>query len=239
MNDEHLSLSEANSSFSVKNATKVVFVLFLIILLFVFLVSSISGFLMKTPSPFLVGALEASVYGIIVMVVYFYARQGSPYPWQALGIRKTNPGKTLFFIIAGIISILVTSFLYSAFLNYFHIPNPDQSKAITRMFGSSLIGLIVTFIVVVIIAPFAEELLFRGFLYPSFKNNWGVAWAIVVTSFLFALAHVSALILLPVYFFIGAVLAFLREKNNSVIPSMLLHALNNLIFFLVLVNLLK
>lgn len=228
---------ESTTGFSVKNAIKAILLLFLIQFIFFFIASSlVTVKLITKPSPLITGALVIVTYGTIVAVVYYFAWRSSAFPWKALGLRRFPVGKLLLFVSSGILAIMTASFLYVLFLQLLGINSPDQSKQIISMFGKSIFGLIVTFVVVVLIAPFAEELLFRGYLYPSFRNNWGISRATVATSFLFALAHLQALILLPVYFFIGFVLTFVREKTNSVIPSMILHGLNNFLFFLVMVN---
>lgn len=228
------------TGFSIKNAIRVILWLILLQFGFVIIASALraSG-LLTFPSPFLSGVLVLLVYGLITAVVYFYVKKSTIYPWVALGIRPVSIGRILAYTGGGIFLMLTGSFLYGLLLRLLGVTSPNLEKDLIAMFGSSNIGLIVTFIAVVIIAPFAEELFFRGFLYPSFRNSWGVIWAIVATSLLFALAHFQALILLPIYFFIGAVLAFTREKTNSIIPTILLHALNNFIFFLILLRLVR
>jgi hypothetical protein len=81
-------------------------------------------------------------------------------------------------------------------------------------------------ILVAVVAPIVEELFFRGMLYPVLRRRWSAPVAIVVNGFLFALIHVIP-ILLPGLFFVGIVLAWVRERSGSVIPCMVIHALQN------------
>jgi membrane protease YdiL (CAAX protease family) len=76
------------------------------------------------------------------------------------------------------------------------------------------------------IAPFVEELLFRGVGYSLVRSSLGAAPAIAIVGVMFGAWHgllVALLILIP----FGAVLAFVRERTDSVVPGMVVHALFN------------
>ncbi len=80
----------------------------------------------------------------------------------------------------------------------------------------------------VLFGPFAEELLFRGWMYTSLRARFSLPVAVVVTSVLFALAHwesthLYALAVLPV----GLALAAIRERTGSIAASITFHALYN------------
>jgi len=78
---------------------------------------------------------------------------------------------------------------------------------------------------IVIAAPLTEELAYRGlgyFLLSQF-GNWA---AIVVTGLAFALSH-GIVVGIPVFFVIGAGLAYLRFRTNSIYPPLLFHAAFN------------
>lgn len=49
-----------------------------------------------------------------------------------------------------------------------------------------------TFFGVVVLAPLAEELLFRGFLQNWMRQFWGATWAVLITSAIFAAFHFSS-----------------------------------------------
>lgn len=79
-----------------------------------------------------------------------------------------------------------------------------------------------------VLAPIAEELLFRGWLYTGLRLSIGIPAAMIVTSALFALAHwenthLYALAIFPV----GLALAHVREKTDSIAASIGFHALYN------------
>ena len=80
----------------------------------------------------------------------------------------------------------------------------------------------------VLFGPFAEELLFRGWMYTSLRASFGLLVAVIATSVVFALAHwesthLYALAVLPV----GLALALIRERTGSIAASITFHAIYN------------
>ena len=87
----------------------------------------------------------------------------------------------------------------------------------------------------VTVAPFVEELFFRGFLYPVLARWLGVGLGIVLTAIPFALLHSAQLGNawgpLVVLFVVGVVLTAVRAVTKSVASSMLVHIGYNLTLF--------
>jgi len=98
--------------------------------------------------------------------------------------------------------------------------------------------LILTFISLVILPPIAEEVLFRGYLFEGLKKTMPIVVAALLTSVLFASAHLpeggSAG---PLWigavdtFILSLVLTFLKQKTKSLWSGIILHALKNGIAF--------
>ena len=74
----------------------------------------------------------------------------------------------------------------------------------------------------VIVAPFCEEIVFRGYLYPAAKRFTGPWVACFFSAIIFASAHGNAGALLPLFIF-GCVLVFLYEKTGSIWAPMAVH----------------
>src|SRR5690606_24402901 len=81
-------------------------------------------------------------------------------------------------------------------------------------------------LMVVVVGPVAEELVFRGFAWDALRRWMRPSAVIVVTSLLFAAAHLD-----PVHssavFFIGLVLGYLRWSTGSIVPGLVAHVVNN------------
>ncbi len=80
--------------------------------------------------------------------------------------------------------------------------------------------------VVVIAAPFVEELLYRGLGYGLLTQFIGPWPAILITGVTFGLAH-GLVLGLPVLSIFGITLGWLRWQTGSVIPGMIVHAIFN------------
>ncbi|MEH2144609.1 CPBP family intramembrane glutamic endopeptidase [Nostoc sp.] len=77
-----------------------------------------------------------------------------------------------------------------------------------------------------IAAPFFEEILFRGFLLPSLTRYLPVWGSILVSSLLFAIAHLSLSEILPLTA-LGIVLGVVYTRSRNLFAPMLLHSLWN------------
>lgn len=81
----------------------------------------------------------------------------------------------------------------------------------------------------VIIAPFGEEMIFRGFVFRGLaESRAGAIGAIIVTSAIWAAIHTQYdPFYMGVIFALGLALAFVRYRSGSTMLTFLLHALVN------------
>jgi membrane protease YdiL (CAAX protease family) len=85
-----------------------------------------------------------------------------------------------------------------------------------------------------VIAPVAEEVFFRGVLYAGLRKRLPVVPAVVLSSAVFAAAHMDSMRLLA--FVLGVVAALLIEFTGSLVPAVLAHMGVNMGFVLFLAN---
>lgn len=77
-----------------------------------------------------------------------------------------------------------------------------------------------------IFGPIAEEIFFRGFMYPAVKKKFGIFWAMAGTSAIFAFLHAHIVGFLPIMF-LGLLLAYLYEKTGSLVAPIVVHVTHN------------
>jgi len=78
-----------------------------------------------------------------------------------------------------------------------------------------------------LVAPIVEEMLFRGYLQKILEDYWrDITKAILVTSIFFAMIHLNPYWIVQIYL-LGLVLGYLAWRTNSIIPSIIMHSLNN------------
>jgi membrane protease YdiL (CAAX protease family) len=90
------------------------------------------------------------------------------------------------------------------------------------------------FLIVALFAPLWEEIFFRGILQGALRRRFGAVWAVAGSAGLFALLHPQLPLGFVPIFLIGAVLAAFYEWRRSLVPGMVLHAINNGVIFLFL-----
>jgi hypothetical protein len=79
-----------------------------------------------------------------------------------------------------------------------------------------------------IIAGICEETGFRGYMQAPLEKKYGPFTAILITSVMFTLVHIShswALPILPHIFFASILLGILAWKTNSIIPGIIGHSI--------------
>lgn len=81
-------------------------------------------------------------------------------------------------------------------------------------------------IVAIVFAPFVEEVIFRGILYPTIKQRGYRHVAVWGTSILFAVIHTNAMTFVPLMF-LGVVLILLYESTQNLFAPILAHSLFN------------
>lgn len=73
-----------------------------------------------------------------------------------------------------------------------------------------------------IVAPLAEEIIFRGYLFPVAKKFGGLWIGMIFSSLVFAAGHGNVPLLLPL-FLLGMVMAYAYEKTGSIWSSIAIH----------------
>lgn len=155
-----------------------------------------------------------------------------------LGFRSFAPGKSLLRLSAAFIVFLVVSGLVFAILEHV-APGLDlgQEQDIAFTTASTVVEMVLAFMALIIIAPIVEETLFRGLLFPSLAQRFGVVAAAVMSSVLFGAIHAQLNVAI-VTFLLGLLLAWLYYKTDSLWPAIMLHSLKNLVAFVLIFNLL-
>src|SRR5687767_3556792 len=142
--------------------------------------------------------------------------------WRYLGFRKFEP-KTMAIgcglLIASYFIILLHNFIL------LRLGIDTQGEEILR-FMELLESPGWFFLVGIVFAPFVEEIFFRGFLFQGFRQKYGWVSAVLLSSAIFAAAHLDLASLIPT-FILGLLLAFLFHRSNSIWPGIILHFLVN------------
>ena len=117
------------------------------------------------------------------------------------------------------------------------LPSPNQ-EAVEELIGENFA---LSFLMAVILAPFVEELLFRGVLFAPFLKRSRVL-AYTISSLAFAFMHIVGFLIMgfsPILFVTMLIyiphslaLCWVYEKTGSIWTAIFLHAFNNVIALL-------
>jgi uncharacterized protein len=169
---------------------------------------------------------DAMLIGGAALAVWLVVKGGTA---AALGLRRTA-----FWPAVGWAAVVLGTFwLTSGLLVAIFGEPPEQEITQEIKSEDGALALAGYVAITCLIAPIAEEVFFRGFLFPVLRARVGVVWGVLVTAALFSLVHalgspVEALIVL---FVLGAGLCLLYLRTGSLLPCIGLHALNNAISF--------
>ena len=170
--------------------------------------------------------IGGALYGALALGVWLFIRRRRGVAWSELGFRPVGPG-ALLAMVPLVPVILIADALVAALIARFTGAYENPQVASLAPDGVlSFRDFAGIFVAAAVIAPVVEELLFRGVLYPYLRARTGVPAAVVGSAALFAVVH-GYVILMPVLFVTGVALALVRERYESILPAIALHAMNN------------
>ena len=206
------------------------------------------GALLATTARQLLGdrAVEDSLLNMILATLAF---QGAGLVLVALFLRehqvgwaeafgfKTDPAwAVLLGIAVAVIAVPIAWYLQSAGVElltrwHFVVSGQDAVRLLWEaqaLWKQAYLGLFA-----VVVAPVAEEILFRGILYPFLKQHGHPQLALWGTAILFAGVHVNLGVVLPLVF-LAVVLALLYEWTDNLLACIVVHSLFNAANFVML-----
>lgn len=146
--------------------------------------------------------------------------------WLELGI--TPFAFLVYLFLSAVLTTLATQFL--PFIDFQQV----QETGFDQMGQNYEYAL--AFLTLVILAPVAEEVLFRGYLFGKLRRHAPTWVAILITSLLFAAVHGAWNVGIDV-FVLSIVLCLLRVWLKSIWAPILLHMLKNgIAFYLLFIN---
>ncbi len=177
----------------------------------------------------------AAIYGTFLLVTYFRVVRRTAAGWSGLGFRSPPLLPMVLsplLVLGQLIAAGLTQQIVISIIGEFENP---QIEAISGGQGFTWLNFVLMLILVGVIAPVVEEVLFRGLLYRWLRFRLPLILAVLFSAAIFSAAHVI-LPLMPVLFVIGVLLALAYEFSGSLWLPILLHAMQNslavsLIFF--------
>ncbi|MDR2883183.1 MAG: CPBP family intramembrane metalloprotease [Alistipes sp.] len=89
-------------------------------------------------------------------------------------------------------------------------------------------------ITTVVAAPIFEEIFFRGMVLEGLARRWAARWAVLGSAALFGLVHLPILPQMVNAFVIAIIMGYIYLIPRSLIPVIVIHAINNGLAYLIL-----
>lgn len=140
--------------------------------------------------------------------------------WSWRGVRLG-----LLFGFGGLFVTLPAAILYVS------IAGPDADSAVGEIFGgvrASWLWAVVVFLIVTFVAPLCEEIVYRGLLWEAVEWRWGRWVALVVTTVVFALAHLEVT-RIPLLLVAAIPIGLARLYSGGLLASIVAHQVTNLL----------
>lgn len=161
---------------------------------------------------------------IVVATAWLFSVVRYRVGWDRLGLRPFAVAFGCSMSFALLMGSYVVRVFYALVASAFGM-QPTPQEVLTRL-DTRGAGFILTLFVAAVVAPIAEEIFFRGFLYGGLRGRIGVVGAMLVSTVFFTALHLSLELFIPI-FVLGLFLAWLYEYTGSLYPGMMLHAANN------------
>jgi membrane protease YdiL (CAAX protease family) len=172
-----------------------------------------------------------SIFDLLLIgcsVAVVWRLTGRPTPAR-FALRRAPVLRSLAWIVGTYVAVSVTGGLVTALFG-----KPQDQDLVTDLRGEDATLVLVAFAVMTcVVAPLAEEFFFRGFLFRTLAERFGLVWGIVLGGALFGLVHwpggsLEAVLVLSA---LGAMLCLMVYYTASLLPCIIMHASFNSLAF--------
>jgi uncharacterized protein len=183
---------------------------------------------LDTDSPgFQFGGTLAQDAFFALAAIALASRVAKPRAWQ-FGLRGAPVGLAAREAGKALLAFYLFALAYSKLLH----PHGQQDVAKDLGVSNGGIDLVLAAVLVIVIAPIAEEFFFRGFFYAGLRSRFSMLPAAAIDGLVFGAIHYTGpktLSLLPVLMVFGFILCVVYERTGSLLVTIALHSLNNAI----------
>lgn len=175
-------------------------------------------------------AVSVVYYGLPVAVALAVGWSKPGGVLRASGFRATPAVWVFGGASVGVLVAIAFNTAYSAFMTLAGLGPPEASMRVMEQLTESVSGgpaaTAVSLVLVVLVAPLVEEVVFRGVLLSGMIRRFGSAAGIGITAAIFAAVHLDPWRTIPLAF-LGVVLGFLAWQGRSVWPAFIAHGMVN------------
>ncbi len=191
------------------------------------------------PSDFVYGLMIMVATWILSLAIYVYLPTVMDFApkfkalmatsWGEVGIKSWPKWRDIFWPISGFIVYMILTIGLSQLADKV-IPWYDlyqkQDLGFDISLATTILDRFALFLMLVILAPVAEEVMFRGVIYGKLRKVSTAVVSTLLVSLVFGLAHMSWNVGVDT-FALSIVLCIMREASESIYPAIVLHVIKN------------
>lgn len=160
------------------------------------------------------------LYGWQALAAWLFSLRTAGRSLALWGFRR--PARSFFWVVPlGLVAAYAVGIVHDV------IVHPEQ-QAIVDQFPRSPVGAVAFILVAVVLAPFFEEVVFRGFLFRGLANSFGWVWGALISAGVFGIAHLQLDVFFPLAA-LGFFLAWSYRRTGSLWAPIAMHAVFNAI----------
>jgi uncharacterized protein len=178
-------------------------------------------------------AMLAIQSAVPITAVYLVVIRGRGLSWTDIGFREVSKRwylRAALIALAMLPAVALVNLATQALLGG---PYRNPQLEVIAPEGFSWTGLAAMLVMIGIVAPIVEEVVFRGLLYGWLRHRLGIAASVTLSALAFAGVHGIA-ILIPALAVTGVILALVYERSRSLWPPIIVHGIFNTIMTLAL-----
>ena len=153
---------------------------------------------------------------------------------ETVKVKYVKLGTLIPIIFIGMAVAMIANFASSIIISNFSVFG-FENKVNFSINVSSIPEILLYIISSAVVPALAEEFAFRGVLMGALRK-YGDVFAIITSSLLFGAMH-GNITQIPFAFILGLIFAFVDCKTNSILPSIIIHFINN--FYAVVLDILQ
>lgn len=158
---------------------------------------------------------------VLLMTTWLHRAQFSD-----IGFNQVKLKNYLKYGLGGGLILIIVIFAFTLPLNYLQPElEPQMFEQVLRSIASKK-DFIILLIIGAILAPFAEELFYRGMIYPVLRKKLGVIPGMIVAGIIFGVVHWDLWRAIPLSIG-GIILSYIYEKTDSIFVTTIAHGLWN------------
>jgi len=171
--------------------------------------------------------IDSGLFLSIVITFFIYKRKNN-LSAKGVGLTVTSIKWIFISIFLGILVVIIGGGLSNLFGNLIGLQNSMSDSMNAVISDKVWLNIVNMKILIALMVPFAEELLFRGVIFRYLRQNKSFFISAIISAAIFSLIHFD-IATIPFTLLLGFTCAFVYERSKSLLPPIIVHiAVNNL-----------